>query len=158
MRRAALAIVLLAGTGSVAAQELPPWVAQMSLGSSDIHDAPNQGIFAGARFGRGLGARRLFHVDLGYGLGKADAGFSTLTLGLEGRPFPSGRVTPYVRLESGWIFEGSERYVLVGAGAGLSVRLNPRLFVRAGALWCGHGFDEGAYGPSLYHAGVELRF
>jgi hypothetical protein len=120
--------------------------------------SPDRGPSGSLRLARTFGPQRFFSVDAGINAALADEGFVSSVVGMELRAWPRRRLSPFVRLEGGALFEESQSYVALGAGGGLAARLGPSLSLRASAVWCDHGGGEGGGGPHVFQIGLERRW
>jgi hypothetical protein len=159
MRHPPAALLLATVTvlaGPVDAREEGGWILQANAAAASIDDRPTQ-FFWGVRLGGAVNERGTLVVDFGYGTAAGD--FSVLDAGVEYRTPPGKRFGGFVRLEVGRLSEDFGNYLFLGAGAGVLVRVAPRLYFRAGVILGTHGPAEGRpKGPILYQGGLELRF
>ena len=162
VKRAVLVLVLATCALPAAAQDFPTWYARGELGGAEIHgsgglqEASLNALWFGGRVGRAFGERGLFAFDVGLARGSSEGGFSTYTAGLELRAFARSRVSPFVRLEMGYMTDHVGPSFVGGLGGGLTVRLNESLALRAGAMSNSHASD--GLGPVGAYVGVEYRW
>jgi hypothetical protein len=161
--RILLVTAFLAGAAPTVAQDMyPAWYARGELGAAEIHGSSDlaevdlDSPWLGARIGRAFGRRGIFALDAGVAVSAADGGFVSATGGLELRAFARGRVSPFLRLEAGYMDDRLGGCVVVGWGGGLSFRVSDPISLRAGVLVCAHCWD-GA-GPVVASGGVEYRW
>jgi len=88
--------------------------------------------------------------------GSSEGGFRTYTGGLEVPAFARSRVSPFVRLEMGYMTDHVGPSFVAGLGSGLTVRLNESWALRAGAMSNRHASD--GIGPVGAFVGVEYRW
>lgn len=161
--RVLLFALCLAGAVPALAQDLyPAWYARGELGVTEIHGTPDlaeadlDSPWFGARVGRAFGQSGIFALDAGVAGSSADGGFVTVTGGLELRAFARSRVSPFFRLETGYMDESLGGCFVIGWGAGLSFRVSDPVSLRAGALLCAHCWE--GTGPVVASVGVEYRW
>jgi hypothetical protein len=152
--------LLLAGLVAVAspgeAQEADRWLLQAHAAAADIDDRGTK-LFGGVRLGRAFHSKGTFVLDFGYGAAGGD--FSIVDVGFEYRSPLAARVGAYVRVQVGQLSEYAHGYPFLGAGAGVLVRVTPRLHFRAGVLVGTHIADDASpRGPYMGQAGFEFRF
>jgi hypothetical protein len=153
-----LAVLFVACAAPVGAQVLfPARYVRGGLGAAEIHGSSDldDGWF-GARVGRAFGESGTFALDLGAARSSADGGFFTATVGLELRAFARRRISPFGRLELGFLNDEVGDCLVGGWGGGLSVRVTDPLSLRAGVLLCSHCSD--GTGPVVASVGVEYRW
>jgi hypothetical protein len=153
MHRAALVLALTFAASSAAAQE-HAWIARFQAGGATIHDWAPSGFWAEARLGRSF-AGGVLSADLGLAFSGSDEAFGSLTVGVEALPLPKAVVSPFARVEAGFLGEPEYSGYVVGIGGGLAVRVGDRLSLRGGATWGTHGDVEG---PVTYYGGAEIRW
>jgi hypothetical protein len=152
LRAPFLASLVLAASPA-ASQDLPAWFVRAEAGAAGIHHSSIGETWLGARVGRAFGQTGGFALDAGVA---GAEGFTTVTAGLELRLGGRHRLSPFFRAELGHISEDGFGYVLAGLGAGLAVRIDRRLALRAGGSWSHHSTDEAGAGPVCYYGGLEL--
>lgn len=94
-------------------------------------------------------------LDLGLSLSLADEGFLSLDAGLELRPTPRSRVTPFAGARAGLIAESEYAGTVFQGGAGVDFNPGHSIGLRFAIYRGTHG---GASGPHLITGGVEFRF
>jgi hypothetical protein len=82
--------------------------------------------------------------------------FTTFTGGLELRAFARSLVSPFARLEAGYLTEAIGNCFVGGWGLGLSVRATRGLALRGGMMANAHCTD--GTGPLVASAGLEFRW
>ena len=161
-RRALLVLVLVICALPAGAQDFPTWYTRGELGGAEIHgsgglqEASLNALWFGGRVGRAFGERGIIALDVGLARGSSEGGFTTYTGGLELRAFARSRVSPFVRLEMGYMTDHVGPSFVGGLGGGLTVRLNESLALRAGAMSNSHASD--GLGPVGAYVGVEYRW
>jgi len=166
-RRIVFSCVLLVGpfTGRALAQQSPQtspagpgeykrWSVRATFGSARIHSWDDRTSWMELRVGRSIGSR-MTSIDVGIGGAGSGAPFTSLTSGLELRPWPDSRVSPFVRGEVGMLGEGDFVGVVAGIGGGLILRLGSRVGLRTGAALNFHGGEKG---PVTFGGGLEYRW
>ena len=157
-----LVVLVVAWALPATAQDFPTWYARGQLGGAEIHgsgglqDASLNALWFGGRVGRAFGESGAVALDVGLGRGSSEGGFWTYTGGLELRAFARSRVSPYVRLEMGYMTDHAGPSFVGVLGGGLTVRLTESWALRAGAMSGGHASDGS--GPVGAHVGVEIRW
>jgi len=152
-----LSLVFLMCAVPAGAQEFPAFYVRGELGGAEIHSTGGLGSpWGGVRVGRAFGRSGAFALDVGAAGGFSDGGFGTATAGIELRASSRDAVSPFVRLEAGWMNDSFGSCGVGGLGSGLSLRLKPAMSVRGGVLACAHCGD-GA-GPLVAFVGVEYRW
>ena len=155
-RSATRMLVLLLGCAAPAApEEHHRGYATVQVGSARTHEWDRSASWMEARGGWVFLPSGVAAADLGLGWGQSGEGFLSLTAGLELRPWPRARLSPFLRGEVGLFGEPEYSGYVAGLGGGLALRLGSRWSLRAGAAWNAHG---GATGPVTYYGGLQARF
>ena len=148
-----LIVLLLATPQLLSAQDdVDRWFARFAAGSTRLHEYNDQSAWFESRVGRGFG-RQFVSLDVGFA--GCAAGFGSLTSGLEFKPIPQARVSPYARVEAGVLGESDFGGGVYGIGAGIALRLQPRAGLRFGTALNSHG---GQRGPVSFYGGFEFRW
>ena len=133
------------------------WSVRATFGATRLQPRADRTGWAEVRFGRKIGSR-FTSIDVGIAASTSRPVFSSLTSGLEVRPWPLKRISPFVRGEFGLLAVESPELV-GGVGGGIVLRLRSRLGLRVGAALNSHGIDEVfARGPVTSYAGFEYRW
>jgi len=154
-------IVSLLGAGPAPAQDYPAWYVRGALGATEMHgsggltEADLDQTWLEGRVGRALGERGMVAVDAGVAHSSGKIAFTTVTAGLELRAFPRSLVSPWARLEGGYLNEEIGSCLVGGWGIGLAVRAYRRLSLRGGLTANAHCSDTGPLGASV---GLEFRW
>src|SRR5262245_61886510 len=130
------------------------WFVRAMLGSTRIHPWDDRGGWGEVRVGRTIGSAST-SIDVGFAASGSRASFASLTSGLELQPWQASRISPFVRGEIGFLGESDYAGWIAGAGAGVVLRLRPRLGLRAGGALNAHG---GVRGPVTSYGGMEYRW
>jgi hypothetical protein len=110
-----------------------------------------------ARVGRALRGGALA-VDAGVGGSLTGRGYLSLTGGLEARFRSEKRVSPFARLEVGFMSQSQgQSYGVVSLGAGLSFRLDRSWSARVG-LMRSLQIEDSVSGPDWVFVGMEYRW
>ena len=139
------------------AQEFPAFYVRGELGGAEIHSDGGLGSpWGGVRVGRAFGRGGVFALDVGAAGGASAGGFATATAGMELRAFAREAVSPFVRVDAGWMNDSFGPCGVGGLGGGVAFRVKPAMSVRGGVLACAHCGD-GA-GPVVAFVGFEYRW
>ena len=162
MTRSLMAAALTLCALPAAAQDSPAWYVRGDVGGAEIHgagglrDAGLDSVWLGARVGRAFGESGILATDLGVGWGSSDGGFSTYTAGLELRAFTRSQVSPFIRLEVGYMTEPIGDCGVAGLGGGVSIRASRSVSLRGSVMSNVHCSD--GVGPVGAAVGVELQW
>jgi len=152
-----LSVLLVLCAVPAAAQEFPAFYVRGELGGGEIHSESGlRSPWGGVKVGRAFGQGGVFALDVGVAGGSSDGGFGTATAGIELRAFARDAVSPFVRLEAGWMNDSFGPCGVGGLGGGLSFRVKPAMSVRGGVLVCAHCGDGS--GPVVAFIGLEYRW
>jgi hypothetical protein len=132
-----------------------PWLVRGELGQVEIHHAERRSMGFGLRLGRNFDRQGFACLDLGLSVSTADEAYLSLDAGVELRPMPRSRVTPFLGARAGFIGESEFSGIVLQGGAGLHCTLTPRAGLRLAIYRGTHG---GQMGPHLLTGGVEVRF
>lgn len=161
--RTAFVVLCVACAAPSAAQDLfPAWFVRGALGATenhgthDLQEADLDSSWLEARVGRAFGWKGTFALDAGVAGSSGDGGFVSVTGGLEARALARSRVSPFLRLEAGFLNDSLGGCFVIGWGGGVAFRVVDPISLRAGVLLCDHCSD--GTGPVVAQVGVEYRW
>lgn len=149
------AVCLAATAAGLEAQTARRWSFRVEAGRAEIHrETSTGGIYAGA-FSREIVRSGIIRLEGGLTLSGADEGFGALSVGVELRPLPDARITPYGKANAGVMWEPEYGGSIYTATLGLFLRVGDRTRI-LGAITRGtHG---ATYGPHSFSFGLERGF
>lgn len=155
-RRAGLALACLAATATgLEAQTVTRWSFRVEAGRAEIHRTTSTGGIYIGTLSREVGRSGILRFEGGLTLSGADEGFAALSAGVELRPLPEARITPYGKANAGLMWEPEYAGSIYTATVGLLLRVGDRTRI-LGAITRGtHGET---YGPHSFSFGLERGF
>ena len=141
-----IASALLCPAATAAGQALgSPWFLRIEGGVAQIHSIDVWDPAGAVRVGRYLDRSRVVGVILSAAGSSADAGYGTLTLGLELQLPGSPRITPTFGGRAGLLVEEGFAGEILEGSAGLAFRVGTNEWLRIGAQVGRHGGTDGPH-------------